>query len=98
MGEEGWGDRLFLEEPIRYVSDYHKARGRLGQKGHGLKAEGREHLGIRADLIEKEHRARANREAAAAYQQFLNENPEVRAAMEVWESAPLVDEVEPKKP
>ena len=49
------------------------------------------------DLIEKEHRARANR-AAVVYQQFLIENPEERAAMEVWESAPLVDEVESKKP
>lgn len=50
------------------------------------------------ELIEKEHRARAHREAAGLYQQFLNDNPAERAAMEVWESAPLVDEVEPKKP
>ena len=49
-------------------------------------------------LIEKEHGARENRAAAGLYQQFLQENPEERAAMEVWESAPLVDEVEPKKP
>ena len=50
------------------------------------------------DLIEKEHRARANREAAVVYQEFLDKNPEERAAMEVWESAPLVDDIEPKKP
>lgn len=49
-------------------------------------------------LIEKEHRERTHREAAVVYQQFLQENPEERAAMEVWESAPLVDEVETNKP
>jgi hypothetical protein len=47
---------------------------------------------------EKEHRARANREAAVVYQEFLDKNPEERAAMEVWESAPLSDEIEPRKP
>lgn len=50
------------------------------------------------ELIEREHRARAHREAATTYQQFLHENSGERAAMEVWETAPLVDEVEPKKP
>jgi len=49
------------------------------------------------ELIEKEHRARENRAAAVVYQQFLEENPDERAAMEVWESAPLVDEIEPKR-
>lgn len=49
-------------------------------------------------LIEREHRARQHRQAAAAYQQFLQDNPEERAAMEVWESAPLVQDMEPKKP
>ena len=49
------------------------------------------------ELIEKEHRARENRAAAVAYQQFLEENPDERAAMEVWESAPLVGEIEPKR-
>lgn len=49
-------------------------------------------------LIEKEHRAREHRAAALTYQQFLTENPAERAAMEVWESAPLVDDAEPKKP
>ncbi len=97
MGEEGWGDKLFQEEPIRYASDYHKARGRLGQKGHGLKAKGVSISAFVRDLIEKEHRAGANR-VAVVYQQFLIENPEERAAMEVWESAPLVDDMEPKKP
>lgn len=48
-------------------------------------------------LIEKEYRARRHREAATVYQQFLQENPEERAAMEVWESAPLSDGVEPSQ-
>ena len=49
-------------------------------------------------LIEREHRAREHRAAANAYQQFLDGSPGERAAMEVWESAPLVDDVEPRKP
>ncbi len=49
-------------------------------------------------LIEKEHRARENRASAVAYQRFLEDNPDERSAMEVWESAPLVDEIEPKEP
>jgi predicted CopG family antitoxin len=49
------------------------------------------------ELIEKEHRARENKASAVAYQQFLEDNPDERAAMDVWESAPLVEEVEPKK-
>ena len=49
-------------------------------------------------LIEKEHRVREHRAAANVYQQFLGGNPDERAAMEVWESAPLVDDVEPRKP
>jgi hypothetical protein len=50
------------------------------------------------ELIEKEHRARSNREAALAYRQFLHDHPEERAAMEGWESAPLVDDIEGRKP
>jgi hypothetical protein len=50
------------------------------------------------ELIEKEHQARENRTAAVIYQQFLEDNPEERAAMEGWESAPLVNDVEPKRP
>lgn len=49
-------------------------------------------------LIEKEHRARENRAAATTYQRFLQENPAERAAMEVWEAAPLVDRIDPRKP
>ena len=49
-------------------------------------------------LIEKEHRARQHRAAANEYQQFLDGNAGERTAMEVWESAPLMDDVEPQKP
>jgi hypothetical protein len=49
-------------------------------------------------LIEKEHLARKNKEAAVVYQQFLDDNPEERAAMEGWETAPLVEDIEPKEP
>lgn len=49
-------------------------------------------------LIEKEHRARANREAALAYRQFLHDHPEEQMAMEEWESAPLVDDIEGRRP
>lgn len=50
------------------------------------------------ELIEKEHRARRHRAAAVEYQQFLQDNPVEKAAMEVWESAPLSDEIEPRQP
>lgn len=49
-------------------------------------------------LIEREYRAREHRASAVVYQQFLRENPGEQAAMEEWESAPLVDEIEPRKP
>lgn len=49
-------------------------------------------------LIEKEHREKTHRAAAQAYKQFLQEHPAEREAMEVWESAPLTDVIEPKKP
>ena len=50
------------------------------------------------ELIEKEHRAREHRASAVVYQQFLQENPDEQAAMEVWETAPLATEVESRKP
>ena len=49
-------------------------------------------------LIERENRARALPAAARAYQRFLEETQDERAAMETWESAPLVDAVEFDKP
>ena len=52
--------------------------------------------GFVRDLIEKEHRTRANRAAALAYRQFLDDHPAERAALGQWESARLVNE--PKGP
>ena len=50
-------------------------------------------------LIEKEHRERQLRAAAHSYGELLQEHPEERAAMEVWESAPLAeDKIEPHRP
>ena len=50
-------------------------------------------------LIEKEYRDRKLREGAQAYEQFLQQHPAEREAMEVWESAPLTDDgIEPKRP
>jgi predicted CopG family antitoxin len=74
-----------------------KLEADLVKKVSTLKSKGESISGFVRDLIEREHRARAHRAAAGVYQQFLDENPEERAAMEVWESAPLVDDVEPRK-
>lgn len=38
------------------------------------------------------------REAALAYELFLRDNPDERAAMEEWESAPLVDSIRSHQP
>lgn len=54
--------------------------------------------GFVRSLIEREHLARQNRASAVVYQQFLTDNPNEQLAMEEWESAPLVDEIEPRKP
>lgn len=75
-----------------------KLESDLVKKVAALKPEGESISAYVRELIEKEHRARVHREAAGLYQQFLQENPEARAAMELWESAPLVDEVEPRRP
>lgn len=75
-----------------------KLEADLVKKVTALKPKDESISGYVRELIEKEHRARENRAAAVVYQQFLNENPEERAAMEVWESAPLVNEIEPRKP
>jgi predicted CopG family antitoxin len=75
-----------------------KLEADLVKKVTALKPKDESISGYVRELIEKEHRARENRAAAGLYQQFLDNNPQERAAMEVWESAPLVDDVEPKKP
>jgi len=73
-----------------------KLEADLVKKVAALKPKDESISGFVRELIEKEHRARENRASAAVYQQFLEDNPEERAAMEVWESAPLVDQIEPK--
>jgi predicted CopG family antitoxin len=75
-----------------------KLESDLVKKVVALKPKDGSISGFVRELIEREHRARANRLAAAIYQQFLEDNPDERASMEVWESAPLVDEIEPNKP
>ena len=75
-----------------------KLEAELVRKVTALKPKNESISGFVRELIEKEHRARENRAAAVVYRQFLEDNPDERAAMEVWESAPLVGEIEPKKP
>jgi predicted CopG family antitoxin len=75
-----------------------KLEADLVKKVAALKPKDESISGFVRELIEKEHRARENRASAVVYQQFLEDNPDERAAMEVWELAPLVDEIEPKKP
>jgi predicted CopG family antitoxin len=75
-----------------------KLEADLVKKVAALKPKDESISGFVRELIEKEHRARENSASAVVYYQFLEDNPDERAAMEVWESAPLVDEIEPKKP
>jgi predicted CopG family antitoxin len=75
-----------------------KLEDELVRKVTSLKPEGQSISAYVRGLIEREHRARELRAAATAYQRFLDENPNERAAMELWESAPLVDDVESDRP
>jgi predicted CopG family antitoxin len=70
----------------------------LVKKVTALKPKDESISGFVRELIEKEHRAREHRASAVLYQQFLRDNPQEIAAMEVWESAPLAGEIEPRKP
>jgi predicted CopG family antitoxin len=75
-----------------------KLEADLVKKVSALKMQDESISAFVRELIEKEHRVRANREAALAYRQFLHNHPEERAAMEGWESASLVDDIEGSKP
>ena len=75
-----------------------KLEAELVRKVTTLKPKDESISGYVRELIEKEHRARENRASAVVYQEFLDKNPEERVAMEVWESAPLSDVIEPRKP
>jgi hypothetical protein len=70
----------------------------LVKKVIALKPKDESISGFVREIIEREHRTREHRASAIVYQQFLRDNPDERAAMEVWESAPLADEIEPGKP
>jgi predicted CopG family antitoxin len=75
-----------------------KLDSELVKKVAALKPKGESLSGYVRGLIEREHQERLLRGAARSYEAFLRENPAERAAMEVWESAPLTDSVEPGKP
>lgn len=75
-----------------------KLESDLVQKVTELKPQGQSVSAFVRGLIEKEHRARQLHESAQTYEQFLREHPEEREAMEVWESAPLSNTIEPKRP
>jgi predicted CopG family antitoxin len=75
-----------------------KLESELVKKVTSLKPKDESISGYVRGLIEREHRAREHTASAIAYQQFLDGSPDERAAMEAWESAPLVDDLEPKKP
>jgi len=76
---------------IKLESDLVKKVAALKQQDESVSAFVRE-------LIEKEHRARTNHDAALTYREFLQNHPEERSAMEAWGSAPVVDDVEGSKP
>jgi len=63
-----------------------------------LKPDGQGLSGDVHGRIKRQHRVRALRAVATAYQRFLDENPNERAAMETWESATLVYDVESDRP
>ena len=75
-----------------------KLEAELVEKVASLKPEKQSLSAYVRSLIEKEHREKQLREAAQAYEQFLHNNSAEREAMDVWESAPLSDNIEPLRP
>lgn len=71
-----------------------KLEAELVEKVVAMKPNGASVSSYVRGLIEAEHQARRHREAALAYRQFLQENAEERQAMEVWERAPLGDDID----
>jgi len=94
--------RLTMGGPVLYLESMSattiKLEADLVRKVAALKAQDESVSAFVRGLIEKEHRARANRDAALAYRQFLNDHPEEKEAMEAWESAPLVNQIEGGQP
>ena len=75
-----------------------KLESDLVEKAESLKSAKQSISAYVRSLIEKEHRDRKLREGAQAYEQFIRNHPAEREAMEVWESAPLANSIEPKQP
>ena len=75
-----------------------KLEAELVKKVTSLKPKDESISGYVRALIEREHRAREHRAAAVESQQFLDQSPDERSEMEAWQSAPLVDDIEPGKP
>ena len=74
-----------------------KLDSELVKKASALKPPGTSLSAFVRGLIESEYRDRRMREAVRNYQAFLQENSAEREAMEVWESAPLSDSIEPSQ-
>ena len=70
----------------------------LVRKVGSLKPKDASISGYVRGLIEREYQVRELQAAARTYERYLRENPEERRAMEVWESAPLSNEIEPRQP
>lgn len=70
----------------------------LVEKVTALKLPEQSISGFVRSLIEREHSERRMRESAKAYEEFLRDHPAEREAMEVWESAPLAETIEPREP
>jgi hypothetical protein len=70
----------------------------LLEKAHAIMPKGSNVSACVRELIEREYRERRLREAALSYAAFLEQHPDERTALEVWESAPLVDDVEARGP
>jgi predicted CopG family antitoxin len=70
----------------------------LVKKVATLKSEDKSISGFVRELIEREFRARELRVSAVAYQQFLQDNPDEKVAMEEWESAQSPEELVLRKP
>jgi predicted CopG family antitoxin len=68
------------------------------EKISDLKSKDQSVLEFVRDLIEKEHREKEHRASAVAYRDNLQQNPDEKTALEIWETAPLMTEIQSKKP
>ena len=68
------------------------------EKISDLKSKDQSVLEFVRDLIEKEHWEKEHRASAVAYRDNLQQNPDEKTALEIWETAPLMTEIQSKKP